>query len=469
MMRERLAPLSVALLLLGALGPSATVAQQPSPDWPRLESEAVALLSRYLQIDTTNPPGNETPAAEFFRRIFDAEGIEARVLESSPGRGSVWARLSGDGSKPAVVLLNHLDVVPADPRFWSQPPFGGILHDGYVWGRGALDMKGMGIIELMAMLILKRERVPLSGDVIFLGTADEEAGGRRGAGFIVDQHWDLIRGAGVVINEGGAIGVQNGQPLFFGVSRSEKVPLGLKLVATGTPGHGSAPRADSSVNRLVAALNRIITHQTPIKVLPEVQSFYAGIADTQPSPTREWFRDLPAAFRDPTAADALMRNLTLNARVRNTISVTMLQGSDKVNVIPPEATARLDVRLLPGEDPQAFLDEIRRVVADDSIKVESARPFDGGSSPAVHELLQVIGDLAVTIHPHARLTPQLLTGATDCRYFRVRGIPCYGFLPFKLTARDFDGFHGNNERLSVENVHFGVRLLHEIVRRLATN
>jgi len=466
-MRQRPVRSLVALLLLTALAPGAAVAQTPAPDWPRLEGEAVALLSRYVQIDTTNPPGNETPAAELFKRIFDAERIEARVLESSPGRGSVWARLPGDGSKPAILLLNHLDVVPADPRFWSQPPFGGVVQDGYVWGRGALDMKGMGIVELMAMLILKRERVPLKSDVIFLGTADEEMGGRRGAGFIVDRHWDLVRGAGVVINEGGSIGMQDGQPRFLAVSRSEKVPLGIKLIATGTPGHGSAPRANSAVNRLVAALNRIIAHETPIKVLPEVQSFYAGIADTQPSPTRERFRDLTAALRDPAVAAELSRNITLNARVRNTISVTMLQGSDKVNVIPPEATARLDVRLLPGEDPQTFLDELRRVVADDSIKIESGRPFAAGSSPPAHELLQVIEDLAGTLHPDARLASSLLTGATDCRYFRVRGIPCYGFMPFKLTPRDFDGFHGNNERLSVENVHSGMRLLYEIVRRLA--
>jgi acetylornithine deacetylase/succinyl-diaminopimelate desuccinylase-like protein len=366
-----------------------------------------------------------------------------------------------------VLLLNHLDVVPADSRFWSHPPFGGVIQDGHVWGRGALDMKGMGVVQLMAMLILKREGIPLKSDVIFLGTADEEMGGRRGAGFVVDQHWDLLRGAGVVITEGGAIGMHDGQPRYLTVSRSEKVPLGVRLIATGTPGHGSAPRADSAVNRLIAALNRIVAYQTPIRVLPEVQSFYAGIADTQASPTRERFQDLAAAFRDPAAAAELSRNLTLNARVRNTISVTMLQGSDKVNVIPPEATARLDVRLLPDEDPQAFLDELRRVVADDSIRIESLRPFAGGSSPPVHELLDVLGELAPTLHPDARLTTALLTGATDCRYFRVRGIPCYGFLPFKLTARDFDGFHGNNERLSVENVHSGMRLLYEIVRRLA--
>jgi acetylornithine deacetylase/succinyl-diaminopimelate desuccinylase-like protein len=465
MMRRRSVGLWVALLVVAPLGRGS--AQVPAPAWGSLESQAVLLLSHYLQIDTTNPPGHETPAAAFFKAIFDAEGIEARVLESAPGRGNVYARLRGDGSRKPIILLNHLDVVPADARFWSHPPFSGVVRDGYVWGRGALDMKAMGIVELMTMVMLKRQGVPLKGDVIFLGTADEETGGRLGAGFIVNQHWDLVRDAGVVINEGGAIGVQNGHARFFTISASEKVPFSLKLIATGTPGHGSVPRPDSAVNRLVAAVNRVVAYQPPIKVLPEVQSFYEAIADTQPSPARERLRDVRAALQDPAVASELTRDIVLNARVRNTISVTMLEGSTKLNVIPPEATAGLDVRLLPGEDPKAFLEEMRRVIADDTIKIETSGTLAGGSSPATHELMPVIGDLARRMDPEARVTTTLLTAATDCKYFRLRGIPCYGFMPFKLTPRDRDGFHGNDERLSVENVHFGMRFLYDVVRRLA--
>src|SRR5262245_14172048 len=313
MMRRRSVPrLGLWVTLFVVVPLTSGSAQMPEPDWGPLESQAVLLLSRYLQIDTTNPPGNETLAAAFFKAIFDAEGIEARVLESAPGRGSVYARLRGDGSRKPIVLLNHLDVVPADARFWSHPPFSGVVRDGYVWGRGALDMKAMGIVELMTMVILKRQRVPLKADVIFLGTADEETGGRMGAGFIVNQHWDLVRDAGVVVNEGGAIGVQNGHARFFTISASEKVPFSLKLIATGTPGHGSVPRPDSAVNRLVAALNRVVAYQPPIKVLPEVQRFYEAIADTQPAPARERFRDLRAALQDPTVASELTRDLVLN-------------------------------------------------------------------------------------------------------------------------------------------------------------
>jgi acetylornithine deacetylase/succinyl-diaminopimelate desuccinylase-like protein len=328
-------------------------------------------------------------------------------------------------------------------------------------------MKAMGIVELMTMVILKRQGVPLKADVIFLGTADEETGGRLGAGFIVNQHWDLVRDAGVVVNEGGAIGVQNGHARLFMISASEKVPFSLKLIATGTPGHGSVPRPDSAVNRLVAAVNRVVAYQSPITVLPEVQSFYAAIADTQPAPARERLRDVRAALQDPAVAAELTRDIVLNARVRNTISVTLLEGSNKLNVIPPEATAGLDVRLLPGEDPQAFLEELRRVIADDSIKIESRGILAGGSSPATHELLQVIGHFARRMDPEARVTTTLLTAATDCKYFRLRSIPCYGFMPFKLTPRDRDGFHGNDERLSVDNVHSGMRFLYDVVRQLA--
>ncbi|MGH7167083.1 MAG: M20/M25/M40 family metallo-hydrolase [Nitrospiraceae bacterium] len=342
-----------------------------------LEQEAVSLLSEYLRVDTTNPPGNEIKAAQFFKTIFDREGIEARILESAPGRGNIYARLKGDGSKKAVVLMNHMDVVPADRRYWSVDPFAGVIKDGYVWGRGALDMKGMGIVELMAMLALKRQGIPLKADVIFLGVADEEAGGAMGAGFMVKEHFDLLKDAGTVLNEYNFIAVgDDGKVRYYGVEASQKSPLWLKLTATGTPGHGSTPRPDSAVNKLIEALARIVSYQTPLKVEPQVQSFYADTADLEPSPERrQRLKDLKASLQNPAFAAEFTKNLRANAEVRNTISVTMLEGSNKVNVIPPQAYAQLDVRLLPSEDPQRFLDELRKVIADDSIKIEPVLSF----------------------------------------------------------------------------------------------
>ena len=454
-------------VLACALAFASPVLAAESPDWDALGREAVDHLAKFLQFDTTNPPGNETPAAVFLKALLDREGIESRVIESAPGRGNVYARLRGDGSRKPIVLLNHLDVVPADARFWAEPPFSGAVKDGYVWGRGALDMKGMGILQLMTMLVLKRQGTPLKGDVIFLGTADEENGGRAGAGAITRDHFDLVQDASVVLTEGAVIFVDGGGRRFYSVSVSEKVPFPVLLRARGTPGHGSQPGPDSAVNRLVAALGRLMAYQSPIVVLPEVQRYYAQIAETRPSPWRERFADLSTSLRDPAVAAEFTRRPTNNARVRNTFAVTMLEGSNKVNVIPAEATARLDVRLLPGQDPAAFVEELRRVIADETVLVDTGQPFASGASPIEHPLIDVIASVVRESEAGASIQMSMLNGATDCRYFRVRGIPCYGFVPFGLTARDLDGFHGNDERVSVQNVVSGTRVLYEIVRRFA--
>ena len=434
-----------------------------------LEQEAVSLLSEYLRVDTTNPPGNEIKAAEFFKAIFDREGIEARILESAPGRGNIYARLKGDGSKKAVVLMNHMDVVPADRRYWSVDPFAGVVKDGYIWGRGALDMKGMGIVELMAMLALKRQGIRLKADVIFLGVADEEAGGAMGAGFMVKEHFDLLKDAGTVLNEYNFIAVgDDGRVLHYDVEVFQKAPLWLKLTATGTPGHGSMPRPDSAVVKLIETLHRIVSYQTPLKVEPVVQKFYADTADLEPSPERrQRLKNLKASLRDPAFAAEFTKNLRANAEVRNTISITMLEGSTKVNVIPPQASAQLDVRLLPSEDPQRFLDELQKVIVDESIKIEPVLSFPPSASPTDTEFFKVLKEIANTFDPGVKVTTPLLVAFTDCHYFREKGIPCYGFMPFKLTDKEAALLHGNDERLSVENVKFGTRVMYEIVRRMA--
>ena len=458
------------MFALTGVATAAPAAGETSPAGSEaLEQEAVSLLSEYLRVDTTNPPGNEIKAAHFFKAIFDQEGIEARILESAPGRGNIYARLKGDGSKKAVVLMNHMDVVPADRRYWSVDPFAGVIKDGSVWGRGTLDMKGMGIVELMAMLALKRQGVPLKADVIFLGVADEEAGGAMGAGFMVKAHFDLIKDAGTVLNEYNYIAVgDDGKVRYYGVEAWQKTPLWLKLTATGTSGHGSMPRHDSAVHKLIEALARIVSYQTPLKVEPEVQRFYADTADLDPSPERrQRLKDLTASLQDPAFAAEFTKNLRANAEIRNTISVTMVEGSNKVNVIPPQATAQLDVRLLPSETPQGFLAELRRVIADDSITIEPVLSWLPSTAPTDAEFFRVLETVANRFDPGTKVTTTLRVGSTDCQYFREKGIPCYGFRPFKLTEKDNLLPHGNDERLSVENVKFGTRVMYEIVRSMA--
>ena len=432
-----------------------------------VEEEALALLSRYIQIDTTNPPGNEMKAAQFFKEIFDREGIEATIIESAPARANIYARVRGSGTKKAVVLLNHMDVVPADAKRWKEPPFSAVNKDGYIWGRGALDMKGPAIVELMSLILMKRRNVPLKGDIIFLGTADEEAGGALGAGFLLEKHAELFSDVGLVLNEGGGIQLgDDGRVGYYQVSVAEKTPLWLRLTAPGVAGHGATPGTPLAVNKLVLALNRLIQYESPIRVVPEVQKFYADTAPFEATERQKQFTDLRAAIRDPFFAAEFVKEPRNNARVRNTISITGIKGSDKVNVIPAEASAELDIRLLPGEDPQAFIDIVRKVIADDSIKIDVLLSFPAATSPPHAEATKAISELARAHDGDVPVLAPLVSGFTDCHFFREKKIPCYGFLPMRSSAGGESLVHGNNERLSLENFNFAIRAMFELMEKL---
>jgi acetylornithine deacetylase/succinyl-diaminopimelate desuccinylase-like protein len=470
MTSQRPVRLGVSLLLsvicAGLLWRSVPADEVP-PAWKTVEDEAVSVLSRYVQIDTTNPPGNEIKAAQFFKEIFDREGIEARIIESAPGRGNIYARLRGDGSKKALALLHHMDVVPADAKLWKEPPFSGVVKDGFVWGRGALDMKGPAIFELMTMLMLKRQKMTLKGDLIFLGTADEEAGGALGAGYLLEKHPELFANVGLVLNEGGSIAVGNdGRARSYNVSVAEKTPLWLKLTASGTPGHASTPGKNLAVHKVIAALSRIVAYEGPIKVVPEVQKFYAETANLQSDERRQRYQDLRAALQDPAFAADFTKDPRNNASVRNTIAITRIAGSDKVNVIPALATAEIDVRLLPGEEPKAFIEELRKVIADDSIKIDVILSFLPATSPPHPDGTRVIAELAKAHDGDAPVVTSLTRGFTDCHFFRERGIPCFGFMPRRTSAGGESMVHGTDERISVENLGFGVRAMYEMVRKL---
>jgi len=457
---------SVVLLAFFAAITEAWAAQAKF-DWKALDDEAVALLSRYIQIDTTNPPGNEIKAAEFFKAIFDREGIEARIIESAPGRGNIYARLKGDGSKKPIVLMHHMDVVPAEAKLWKQPPFSGAVKDGAIWGRGSLDNKGAGIFQLLTLLALKRQNVQLKGDLIFLGTADEEAGGELGAGFLLEKHAELFKDVSVVFNEGGGIRAgDDGRARLYSVGVAEKFPLWLKLTATGAPGHAASPGGDQAVLKLIAALNRLASYQSPIKVIPEVQKFYVDSAATAPVNRREQYMDLRNALQDSAFAGEFLKDRGNNARVRNTISITGIKGSDKINVIAAEASAEIDVRLLPGEDPQAFINELRRVLADDSIKIEILLSRAAATSPMSSEAMRVIAQYAKAHDPGAAILFPVGSGFTDCHFFRAKGIPCLGFLPQRSTPSSDGLVHGVDERMSVERLTGALHAMYELVSRL---
>lgn len=433
-------------------------------DWQQTGDQAAQLLSAYIRINTTNPPGNEIAAAKFLATQFKHAGIDSQVLESSKGRGSVVARLAGTGAARPLVLLNHLDVVPADANGWDLPPFSGTIRDGYVWGRGAMDCKGVGAVDATAMIALKRAGVHLKRDLIFVGTADEEAGGLNGAGWLADHHLDLVRDAEFLLNEGGAIQIRDDGSRAYEVAVSEKTPCWLKLTATGEAGHGSAPRPETAVTRLIGALDRLHHYQPDVRVVPEVAAYYAALADTAPEARRPGYGDLKLALGDAAFRTEFLADRHDAALVRDTIAPTVLSASNKTNVIPRTATAEVDCRLLPDENPETFIQTVTQVVNDDAITIEKLLSFPPSSSPTDTALYRAVQ--AVAAREHIPVVPSVLTGFTDSHYFRTKGIVSYGFVPFEVSEDDDSRVHGTNERLSIENLRQGTRRLIEILQAL---
>lgn len=434
-------------------------------DWDQVGEEAATLLSRYVQIDTTNPPGNELAAAEFLAGLLRREGLEADVAESASGRGNVYARREGKGGGQAIILLNHLDVVPAEPTDWTVDPFAGVRRDGYVYGRGALDCKGVAIAQLMAVLLLQRRGTALEHDVIFLGTADEETGGRLGAGWVVKARPDWLRGATMLLNEGDYIRLENGRPVAH-VAVAEKSPCWLRLVARGPGGHGSTPSGVTAVTRLVRALERIRTYETPFRVVPAVAQYFAALAALRNDPKRSPLANLDAALQDPRYRAEFEQHPRRHALVHNTITPTVLAGSQKTNVIPEEARADLDCRLLPGEDPGTFIETIRGLIDDPNVEVQPLLSFPASSSPADAPLMQAIREVAARQLEGGGVVPSVLAGFTDSHYFRDVGIPSYGFVPFTQLPEDHHRVHGVDERLSVTVLRDAVRFLYGLLEAI---
>lgn len=458
------------LLILPLIASSSTSrAAGNGVNWDEVQKEALELFIQYLKIDTTNPPGNEIRAARFFAGICKREGIEHQVFEPSPGRGVIWARVRGDGSRRPIILLNHSDVVPHSKEFWSVDAFSAAIKDGFIYGRGAMDMKSLGMAQFVTMLTLKRAKVPLKRDVIFLATADEEAGGLNGAGWFAKNHPELIKGAEFLFNEGGNnIVDSSGKVLSVGVGPSEKTPAWLRLTATGEPGHGSTPRANSSVNRLLRALNRLLDYTPPIQLTPVVEQSFRSVAQLVPPQQAAKYANLREAVKDPDFLRQLESDPFARSIIRNTISVTVLQGSNKINVIPPVATAEIDTRLVPGEKLDRWIAELRGVIKDDSIKIEPILSFEANDSPTDSELVKTVAAIVKQKFPEAVITYPVLAGFTDSHYYRDLGVMSYGFSPFVAPPRELGGgYHGNDEHIGRKAYVEGVKFFYEIVERLA--
>lgn len=448
--------------------PSSRVPAQHLQQYSEL---AVTWMQQYLRINTTNPPGNEIKAVAFYKKILDQEGIENRVFEYAPGRGDLWARLPHTTAvaKRPIVLLNHMDVVTSDPSKWKVPPFSGEIKDGYLWGRGAQDMKDEGLAQLVVMVMLKREKVALDRDVIFLAVSDEEADGTGTDWFIAHQR-DLLENAEFLINEGGEnlLGA-DGQVKYVGVDVGEKTTYWLHVVAHGRPGHASRPNPDSAPDRLVRALNKIIAYKTPLRVLPVVDEFLRDMAPYEPPAEAAYYRDVRKAIQDKKFQEDVERDESLNFLLRDTISLTMMGGSQQTNVIPPEAWANLDVRILPGGDPKALLAEVRKVVDDPNVTIEPLNEEFrvANYSGTDNSLWAAIREVSGKYFPGTPVVPHITSGYTENQRYRPLGIVAYGFNPYTATDEEGNTEHGNDERIRVEEVKRGPRILFDVVAQVA--
>lgn len=434
-----------------------------------IADKAVQFLRDLIQFDTTNPPGNELPAAQYIGDVLQQEGIEPVVLESAPSRGNVVARLPGDGSAGALLLMSHLDVVPADPQEWDHAPFAADVEDGYIWGRGAVDTKQLTAMQLAVLTTLKRENVPLKRDVVLAATADEEVGGIHGMGWLVRNHAQLVD-CEYAINEGGGFGVEVRGQRFYVCQTGEKGVCWMKLTARGTPGHGSIPRGDNAVQKLSAALARLSRARLPQHRTATVDFLVRSLAAALGFPAS---LVLPLALHPLLERTMLQRmesqsevTAVLRATLHNTVSPTVLRAGQKTNVIPSEATAEVDGRLVPGQQPEDLLREMRPYIGDD-VEVDiiaNSRPYESEPASPLFELFQ---EVLAERDPGCKLVPFLVPGATDGRFLADKGVKVYGFSPARQEPgwRILDLAHARNERISLANMDFGSHVLYDVVRR----
>lgn len=430
----------------------------PVVDWDAVHEEAIDTLARYIRIDTSNPPGRERLACDFLGAILRREGIDHELYDAGDDRVSLRAVLPGDGSARPFMLLHHTDVVPVERAYWEEDPFGGVVRDGCLWGRGALDTKSLGVAQLMAVLLIKRLGIPLKRDLVYYAMADEEAGGRYGVEWLAAHHPDTLD-AEYVINEGGwgvteLFGVQ--RPVFT-VAVAEKGPLWLRLVAEGRPGHASVPHDDNALERLVRALHRIQAWQRDLTVPPVLGEYFvrlrrAGVFQGEAS---------VEALRHVAAEDPRIR-----AQLTNTISVTTATAGIKHNVIPARAEATLDCRLLPGVRPDDFQRELERVIDDPRVRVE--RVFAGWSEVNGFdtELFAVIERVVREHVEDGVVVPGMTVGFTDSRVFRNRGVIAYGFSGGLHAPELAKTVHGHNERIPLESLRLMCQMLFEVTRRM---
>ena len=453
----------------------------PAPDlrgWPKAVAwqaagqEAAQVLAGYLRVETFNPPGNETRGARYLGEILQREGIPHEIVEFAPGRGSLIARLKGSGADKPLCLLSHIDVATADASLWpaGKGPASGTIDDqGFIWGRGALDMKGMGALELMTMVWLKRLKVPLRRDVVLLAVADEEVD-NSGMKLVMERHWDRI-GCSHMINEGGLglRGVLFKDHTAWAISVAEKGVLWLKMTVRGKGGHGSTPMPQHTPARLLHHLQQLQRRKPVPRMHASLEEFLARVG-RQRGGMSGFVMGRAALFRQ-LLTRMLMQKPGTRAALINTVNITGLDtGGNKPNVVPSTASARLDCRLLPGETAQDIIAELQRLVGHDpavSFEVLHYEPAAGNTWD--DPLFAALARHAVAGRDDAAAGPVLSIGFTDSIFARKKGVRAYGLVPFEVTQQEMETMHAPHERVSLTNVRRGLRILFNVVLESAAD
>lgn len=445
-----------------------------SPDWKSVGAETVSRLQAVIRFDTTNPPGNELPLARYLEAALREEDIETTTFEPEQNRAVLIGRIRGNGTKRPVILLAHMDVVGVERNRWSVDPFSGEIRDGYVYGRGAIDDKGMLTANLMTMLLLKRtlseSRGTLSRDVIFLATPDEEAGGECGMGWMVKNHPEVLD-AEFALNEGGRTRIIEGGQTYLAVQSAEKVSHVVTVTAHGSAGHAAIPLPDNAIFRLARALETVSIYAEPVMLTGITRRFFAQLSEVWPNDAeKKAMIDLVSA--DPGRAEAgasvLSRIPVFNAVLRNGISPTVLEGGKQFNVIPASAGAVLNVRTLPGHSIDKVVNRLRAIVSEPGVTIEiTHRGEEAPASDPDSEMFGAIAQAAHELDPKMAVVPYLSTGVTDSARLRRLGVKAYGVLPFPMLQSDEERMHGNDERVPLEALHFGTRLIYSAIERIA--
>lgn len=439
----------LVLLVAGAFPVLACA--QPDDRINRSIEETVTVLRELIRIDTTNPPGNEGAAASYIQKIFDREEISSRLIECAPGRANIVARLKGIGQERPILLMAHMDVVGVERDKWSFDPFSAELRDGYLLGRGAADDKAMLAANLELMLLLKRSGMRFDRDIIFVGTAGEEGAPEVGINCLLEKSPAEVD-AEFALNEGGDAPLQSssGVPLYVAISTAEKTPSPIRIIAKGTPGHGAFPAGNNAIAHLAFAISRISQWQIPVRLNSTTREFFAQISSLNLGQDSDFARTITSPETQNRMQSAIPRYWAMS---RTTISPTMMNAGFRANVVPAEAIATLDIRLLPDENPDAFFDELRRVIDDPTIRIEHASaphpvsPISGTDTEMFRSL--VAGYRKV--HPGIAVLPQMVPGATDCAQLRIHRTQCYG-VAIPMTVSDRAREHGVDERISINGV-----------------